>query len=526
MQLSLDLQWLDYAVIGGYVAAVLGLGFWVSFKKGHSTDLFLAGRSLGWVNIGLSMWATNTTPSSLVASAGAAYATGLLTSNFALLAWPFLMLMAMVFVPHYLGTRITTMPEFMSRRYDESCRNFLSWYTMVSAMVVWIGVTLYAGGILAQQVFGWPFWVCVALLAAIATSFTVAGGLAAVVVTDSFQCILMVAASGILTLVALGKVGGVSSLIERVPSHYWDLFQSGKTCEYPWYGFLLGYPILGVWFWSTDQTVVQRALGARDVRQAQLGGFLVAATKVVDPLVFWIPGILCFVLHPNLPDPDQAYITMVATYLPVGMVGLVVAVLIAAVISTVDSGLNSLSTVFSYDVYRKYFSPAASEGEITSVGRLATVVAGLASVGLALVMTVAKVNLFDLLQSTISFMAPPMAAVFLIGVLWKRATAKAAFWTLVCGLALSLSTGVIYLYVRDPQTWPNYLHYLMLAFYLFVGLSVLMVLLSLLSPPPPQEKALPSLRQTYRAHVKGARLTWALWAILAAAMAAVYVVLS
>jgi len=525
MDITVNLEKIDYAVIAIYIAGILSLGFWVSFRKGHTTDLFLAGRSLGWVNIGLSMWATNTTPSSFIATAGAAYATGLITSNFALLTWPFLLLMSMVFVPHYLSTRISTMPEFMSRRYDESCRNFLSWYTIISALVVWLGVTLYAGGILLQQVFGWPFWVCVAVLAAVGTSFTVAGGLAAVVITDSFQCILMVAASAVLTFMALDKVGGISNLIEKVPADYWDIFQSGEGCEYPWYAFLLGYPVLGVWFWSTDQTIIQRALGARDIRQAQLGGFLVGATKLVDPMVFWIPGILCLVLHPNLAEPDHAYVTMVTTYLPTGMVGLIVAVLIAAVISTVDSGLNSLSTVFSLDIYRKYFRPEASQRLVTAVGRITTVTAGVISAVLAMAMTAARANLFDLLQSVISFMAPPMAAVFLIGVLWKRANAKAAFWTLVVGLALSTCIGVIYLYVRDPDTWPAYLHYLLLAFYLFVGLSVLMVVVSLLTAPPPPEKALPSLRLTYRTQIRGAKLTWILWAVLAAVMTAVYIVL-
>ncbi len=521
--MEIALKELDFVVIAVYIVALLSLGFWVSFRKKHSKDLFLAGRSLGWANIGLSIWGTNTTPSSLIATAGAAYTMGLVTSNFALLAWPFIMLLGMVFVPHYLNTRVSTMPEFMSRRYDHSCRVFLSWYVVLSTLVIWLGTTLYAGGILAEQIFKCSFAVGVFVLAIIATSFTMAGGLAAVVITDSFQCVLIVCVSGVLTAIGLAKVGGIRPLIESVPPHYWNLFQSGDS-PYPWYALMLGYPVLGIWFWSTDQTIVQRVLGARDIRQAQLSAVFVAFMKIIDPIVFWLPGILCFVLHPHLSNPDHAYVTMVTTYLPTGMVGLTVAILIAAVISTVDSGLNSLSAVFTLDIYHKTLRPDASEKEMMWVGRIATVAAGIAGASLALLMTMAKVDLFTLLQSLIGFMAPSMSAVFLIGVLWKRATAKAAFYTLLVGTSASLLIGICYLAEWPRQiVWP---HFLLLAFYIFAVLCLFMIVLSLLTPRPPAEKALPSLRDTYANKKYRTGTTWTLWAILAVIMAVIYLVLN
>ncbi len=268
MKFEVALKTLDFIVIAIYLVVLLTLGFWISLRKGHTKDIFLAGRSLGWANIGLSMWGTNITPTSMIAVSGAAYATGLLTSNFALLAWPFLMLLGMVFVPHYLNTRISTMPEFMSRRYDESCRNFLSWYTILTIIVVWLGATLFTGGVIVEQLFNCSFEVGVLILAVIATSFTIVGGLTAVVITDSFQCILMVVASLVLAAIGFSKVGSLSNLIDSVPSNFWHLFQSEKDCAYPWYSLVLGYPILAIWFWCTDQTMVQRVLGARDLRQA------------------------------------------------------------------------------------------------------------------------------------------------------------------------------------------------------------------------------------------------------------------
>ena len=528
MEFDVALKPLDFIVIAIYIVSLLTLGFWVSFRKGHTKDIFLAGRSLGWANIGLSMWSTNITPTSMIAVSGAAYTMGLLTSTFALFAWPFLMLLGMVFVPHYLNTRISTMPQFMSRRYDESCRNFLSWYTVLSTIIVCLGATLYAGGIVVGQLFNCPFAVGVLALAVIATSFTIAGGLAAVVITDSFQCVLMVVVSLALAVIGFAKVGSLTNLTNSVPGNFWDLFQSGKDCAYPWYALLLGYPILGIWFWSTDQTMVQRVLGARDIRQGQLSTLFVGYTKILDPIIFWIPGILCLALHPNLSSPDYAYVTMVTTYLPTGMVGLIVAVLIAAVISTVDSGLNSLSTVFTLDIYRKIVRRETDDAEIRRVGRIVTVGAAVAGFAFALVLKTIEGTLFFKIQSLIGLTAPPMAAVFFIGVLWKRATAQAALGTMILGTAASLVVGSCY-YSKYPKCipWPEYEgFFLIIAFVMFVILCMFMVIVSLVTPPPPVEKALPSLRETYRDETHRTKTTWILWAILAIIMAAIYIFLS
>lgn len=516
---------LDYIVIVVYVVSLLSLGFWVSFRKNKSDDLFLAGRTLGWGNIGLSIFGTNVNPTFMIASCGVAFSSGIVAANFEWQAWWFLMLLAMVFAPHYMNTRISTMPEFMSRRYDERCRNFLSWYALFSTMLIWLGTTLYAGGLLMGQILNWPLWLAVLVLIFIATSFTVAGGLAAVVITDSFQSVLMIVASTILVVVGLFKVGSIDRIMDTIPSNYWQLFRPSSDATYPWYAIILGYPVMGIWFWCTDQTIVQRALGGRNLKQGQLGCIFAGYLKVITPLLFFTPGILCKVLHPDLDDPNKAYMTMVTTYLPTGMVGLIVAVLIAALVSTVDSGLNSLSTVFTLDIYKKHFKPQAAASHLKQVGRIVTVLGAVVAVGFALSMELVKdMGLFDMIQSIIGFLAPPMATVFIIGVTWRRATSTAAFITLIFGTVVSLGLGVTYLSKVCP--FLNDLHFLFLSFCIFAVLCIFMVVVSLLTPADDKEP-LPRIREAYRnLGYTSSRSLWLWWGGLAVIMVAIYLIFS
>ncbi len=523
MNIQNSLTVIDFGVIAIYIVSVLGIGFWVSFRKKHTEDLFLAGRSLGWGNIGLSIFGTNVSPAMMIANCGVAYSTGMVAANFEWLAWIFLFMLAMLFAPHYLNTRVSTMPEFMNRRYGRGCRVFLSWYVLFSTLWIWIGGTLFAGGLLLGQIMGWPLWASVLFLMIIATSFTVTGGLKAVVITDSFQSILMIAASAALTIIAFLKIGSVQNLMDSVPADYWKLFRPADDSAFPWPAVVLGYPIMGVWFWCTDQTIVQRVLGGRDLRQGQLGTIFAAFLKIITPLIFFMPGIFCKVLHPNLTDSTEAYMTMVVNYMPVGAVGLIVAVLIAALISTVDSGLNSLSTVFTLDIYCKCIRPQAARKEIIWVGRLVTIAAGFAGVGVALCFSYALryMDLFSMGQSMLGFLAPSMATVFLVGVLWPRATSTAALSTLIGGTVLSLTVGAFYLFVfPGADFWP---HFLLLSFYLFAVLVVFMIIVSLMTKKPPLENKLPSIASSY-SYGRPAKIVWVLWILIAIIMGVLYVI--
>ena len=262
MSIHEKLQTIDFVIIVAYVTTLVAIGMWVSFTRRGAEDLFLGGRSQGWGVVGLSIFGTNINPSFRISSCSVAYVSGFAAANFEWLAWWLMMLLAMLFVPYYMTTRVSTMPEFMLRRFGQSAHSFLSYYAMFTTIVSWLGLVLYTGGLLFSQIMGWELWQSLVVLMAIAVSFTAIGGLAAVMITDAFQTILIIAGAAILTFIGLDKVGGVSGLIEKAPESFWPLLRSGPDAEYPWYAMLLGYPVAGIWFWCSDQTIVQRVLGA------------------------------------------------------------------------------------------------------------------------------------------------------------------------------------------------------------------------------------------------------------------------
>lgn len=472
---------IDFIVVGLYLLVLIAIGYWVSFVKKRDDDenLFLAGRSLGWASIGLTMWGTNVGPSMLIASASIGYTTGIVAGNFGWYAFVFILLLSLVFAPRYLGAKVQTLPEFMGKRFGQSTRSILAWYTVVTILISWLGLTLFAGGILVGQILALPLWVSVIILVIIAGFFTIAGGLKAIAYTNVFQMILLIAVSAILTVVGLYKAGGPMAVFEHTPGHYWNLLLPADDPSYPWLAIVLGYPVMGVWFWCTDQSMVQSVLGAKNLKQGQLGANFTGWLKILDVALFIIPGITCFVLFPNLDNPDEAYMTMVTRLLPSGMVGMVMAVLIAALVSTIDSALNSLSTVFTMDIYVKRVRPEASPKEIVNIGRIVTVLGAAIAVVLALgIDSIKGLNLFDVFQAILGFIAPPMAVVFLFGVLWKRTTRRAANFILSFGTLLSLGTGVLFLWVFPKAQYAFWPHFLLLSFYLFILLSIIIVLLS------------------------------------------------
>ncbi|WP_163712477.1 SLC5 family protein [Mangrovibacterium lignilyticum] len=477
------LQPIDFIVVALYLIVLIGIGYWVSFVKGHDEDenLFLAGKTLGWSSIGLTMWGTNVGPSMLIASASIGYTTGIVAGNFGWYAFVFILLLSLVFAPRYLGANVQTLPEFMGKRFGQSTRSILAWYTLVTILISWLALTLFAGGILVGQILNFPLWISVIILVCIAGFFTIAGGLKAIAYTNVFQMILLIAVSLFLTVVGLVKAGGPMAVFEHTPGNYWNLLLPMDNDNYPWLAIVLGYPVMGVWFWCTDQSMVQSVLGAKNLKQGQLGANFTGWLKILDVALFIIPGITCFVLFPNLSNPDEAYMTMVTRLLPSGMIGMVMAVLIAALVSTIDSALNSLSTVFTMDIYVKRFRPKATQKEIVQIGRVVTVLGAAIAVLMALgIDSIKGLNLFDVFQAILGFIAPPMAVVFLSGVLWKQTTRRAANFILSVGTILSIGTGVFYLWIFPKEQYDFWPHFLLLSFILFVVLSVLIVVISLL----------------------------------------------
>jgi len=517
------LQPVDFIVIGLYLLILLAIGYWVSFVKDKKSgeNLFLAGNSLGWASIGLNMWGTNVGPSMLIASASIGYTTGIVAGNFAWYAFVFIFLLAVVFAPRYLHAKVQTLPEFMGRRFGDSTRNILAWYTLITVLISWLALTLFAGGILIRQLLGFPMWLSVISMVLLAACFSIAGGLKAIAYTNVFQMLLLIAVSLLLTLMGLSKAGGAMEVFAKTPGDYWNLLLPADDKNYPWLAIVLGYPIMGVWFWCTDQSMVQSVLGAKTLKQGQLGVNFIGWLKILDVPLFILPGIICYVLYPNLKNPDEAYMTMVTGLFPAGLTGLIVVVLIAALISTIGSALNSLSTVFTMDIYVKKHRPDASQQQIIKTGRLVNVAGALIAILLTLAIDSIKgLNLFDVFQSVLGFIAPPMSVVFLFGVLWKKTSTRAANFTLTAGTVISLGIGVLYLWVFPADQYPQWPHFLMLSFYIFVLLSALAFIISIV------DKDAGSRNRNlldYTDLQKPSREVWILWILLFAVMAGLYI---
>lgn len=515
--MNVTLSWLDYLVLLFYLAALLTIGFHLARKNQSDADIFLGGRSLKWWQIGFSMFSANAGPTMLIGFASIGFSQGMVGSNFEWLAWVFLLMLAMFFLPHYLATKISTMPQFLQVRFGKSSYNFLVIYSLISILVVWLGGALYAGGLIISQIFEWPLMQSMVIVAVIATSFTAIGGLKAVVRTGIFQSIIIILSSIILVYMGIHKIGGVSKLVDAAPSEYWVLFRPASDPEYSWIAVLAGYPVVAIYYWCADQTIVQKVLAAKNIEEGQYGAMFIAALKIIMPLIFIFPGIMCFVLFKDVAQPDTAYVTMVKQLMPHGLLGLCVAALIAALIDTVSSALNSFSTVFTLDVVSRY--KKMNEAALRRFGKLVTVIAAVLAIGIAYLYSHSGKGFFDLIQGLVSILAPPLSVVFLAGITWKRVNNIAANTVLYGGGLACLLIGVCYV-VGYPYKgfWP---HFLLLSVYIFLALAAVIIIITLLSKPN-TKNILPSLVETNKQAGHNAGKVWRGWALLAIVMGIIY----
>jgi len=455
----------------------------------------------------------------LLAFASIGYTTGIVAGNFEWYAFVFLFLLAIVFAPRYLAGRITTIPEYMGQRFGDSTRNILAWYALIKILISWLSLGLFAGGFLVRQILGIPMWESVIVLVLFAGLFAFAGGLKAIARVNVFQMSLLILVSMLLSVIGVHKVGGISALFHKAPAGFWNLIHPASDKNYPWPALLLGYPVSAVAFFCTDQAMVQSVLGARNLQQGQLGANFIGWLKILSLPLFIIPGIVCYELFPALKDPNEAYMTLTTHILPAGLNGLVIVVLIAVLVGTIGSSLNALSTVFTTDIYVKKINPAADNRQIIKVGRM-TVLAGC---GFAILMAISidsikGLNLFDVFQAVLGFIAPPLSAVFLLTVFWKRITKRAVNFILSWGSGLSLGTGILYLWVfpaKDYHFWP---HYLLLSFYIFALLLSVAVAISLTDKRPAETTDWKKIILP-----KTSRLVWRAWIALVIVMIGLYI---
>lgn len=515
---------LDYTIVIVYLIILMIIGYRASFSKKKKTGqaYFLANKSLGWASVGFNMWGTNVGPSMLLAFASIGYTTGIVAVNFDWYAFVFLFLLAMVFAPKYLAAKVTTMPEFMGNRYGESTRTILAWYALIKILISWLSLGLFAGGFLVRQILGIPMWESVIVLVLFAGLFAYAGGLKAIARVNVFQMILLILVSLTLSIIGVMKVGGVSSIFHKTPGNFWNLIHPASDAQYPWPAILLGYPVSAIAFFCTDQAMVQSVLGARNIEQGQLGISFIGWLKILSLPLFILTGILCFILFPGLKDPAEAYMTMVTNLFPSGMNGLVIVVLIAVLVGTIGSSLNALSTVFTTDVYAKKINPEASNADIIRVGRTTVIVGCLFAIMMALsIDNIKGLNLFDVFQSVLGFIAPPLAVVFLLTVFWKRTTKKAVNAVLSFGSAFSLGVGVLYLWVFPQDQYHFWPHYLLLSFYIFAFLSVAAIVISLLDRSAVVAN---TTHSDSASQLKPTKRVWLSWILLAIVMITLYII--
>ncbi|MDR0541792.1 MAG: sodium/solute symporter [Dysgonamonadaceae bacterium] len=477
MNNMIELSGLDLAVIAAYIVVLVGIAAWASYgKKNRGGNLFTANKSLGWFAIGLTMWGTNVGPSMLIANASSGFESGIAAGNFSWYAFPFICLLAFVFAPRYLEANVMTLPEYMGKRFGEKTRQYIAWYSIVTILVSWLGLTLFSGGVFMAQILDFPLWVCIVSLVIVSAAFTIAGGLKTIAYTNVYQMLLLIGVSVLLAVMSVVKAGGIGTMIEQTPASYWNLFQPLSDADFPWLAILLGYPVMGVWFWCTDQSMVQSVLGAKSLKQGQLGANFCAWLKIIDIPLFILPGIFCFLLLPHLTNSTDAYLQLVKTVFPSGLMGLVVVIMSAALISTIAAALNSLSAVFTMDIYLKKHSENSGEAQVKRTGRFLVLIGAAISVFLAIGITfIQGLSFFNIFQSVLGFLAPPMTATFLFAVFWKKTSVKAVNLTLTLGTFFSISSGILYY----TGLIFSGIHFLYLSFMIFVVLAAFIIVFSL-----------------------------------------------
>jgi len=477
---------IDITVIVLYLVVIVGLGCWVGlrYRRGaEGRSYFLAGGTLTWPVIGLALFSTNISTIHLVGFAQEGYENGLAHGNFEWMAPFTLIALALFFAPFYLRSRVTTLPDFLERRYSRGCRDWLAAMSIVSAITIHIGFTLYTGGVVLEGLFGIPIMTSIVVVAVLTGLYTIVGGLLAVVLTESLQTIVLLTGSVIITVVAFTKVGGWEGITENVDPVKLTIMRSADDpANLPWYSVFLGYPIIGLWYWCADQTIVQRVLGAKNENHARVGPLFAGFLKILPVFIFVLPGTMCLALvHqgklPELADSKNAYDFMIRHLLPPGLTGVMAAALLAALMSTVSGALNSIATLFSYDLYKRW-KPDTSDHTLVTVGRLATFVAMVLAI-LWSPFVGRFPTMYQGVNTVVSYLAPPITTVFVFGVFWRRASSRAALTTLTFGSALGV---VVFLldWFKDRTGWN--VPFMMGAFYLFVACSIVMVAVSLWRP--------------------------------------------
>ncbi|MGJ5814101.1 sodium:solute symporter family transporter [Paludibaculum fermentans] len=556
--MNLSVGGLDLAVILVYLAGVVAIGCYAGFVRrrggGEGSHYFLAGNTLTWPVIGLAMFAANISTVHLVSLAEAAYKYGLVFGHFEWMAGFTLILLSLFFAPLYLRSRVPTLPDFLERRFNRQCRDLLAVVSLFSAIVIHIGIALYTAAFVLRGILGLHpgatlfgldalmfFIIALGVLTGI---YTMLGGLLAVVWTESIQTVLLLLGAVVITVVAWNRLGGWEVLVATLAAQAHPLAGTAKdipatTSNFlhmardasdlsglPWYSVILGYPVLGIWYWCADQTIVQRVLAARDEKQARLGPLFCAFLKILPVFFFVLPGTICVALVQNNAFQGEGPATAADTYtfmithlLPVGLKGLVTAAMLAAAMQTCSAALNSTATLFAYDIYKRW-RPETTDHKLVVIGKITTVVATVLAIVWSPLLSHYN-TIYDGLVRLVSYVSPPITAVFLIGVFWRKASAKGAYITMTSGAVFGAG-----MFVLD-FTGHGVKDFMLTAFGMFLVCSVVLVAASKAFPEALKAEAEPLVwsrwNESFEGNAGGRGL--ADYRVLSAVVALTFVVL-
>lgn len=543
------MQLLDWIVIGLFFLALIGIIVWVMRQKqNNAADYFLGGKDATWIAIGASIFASNIGSEHLIGLAGAGASSGMAMAHWEIQGWMILIL-GWVFVPFYTRSMVYTMPEFLERRYNPASRTILSLISLISYVLTKVAVTVYAGGLVFQQVFGidtlWGvdfFWIAAIGLVVLTALYTIIGGMKSVLYTSVLQTPILLLGSLIILVLGLKALGGWDEMMATCSqvevNDYGDtmtnLIRDNRDPQYPWLGALVGSAVIGFWYWCTDQFIVQRVLSGKDEKEARRGTIFGAYLKLLPVFLFLIPGMIAFAMSTRgievngevfrLSTPDAAFPTLVAKLLPAGVKGLIVCGILAALMSSLASLFNSSAALFTIDFYQRY-KPDTDPKKLVRIGQIATVVIVLLGVLWIPVMRSIGDVLYNYLQDVQSVLAPGIAAAFLMGICWKRATAQGGMWGLIAGLGIGITRLCAKIYYSNAallpgdQNWFKWMFYdsnwLFFCGWMLVFCMLVVVVVSLFTKKPDPEKIKGLVFGTSTPEQKAAtRASWNAWDVI------------
>jgi SSS family solute:Na+ symporter len=494
-----SLNAIDYGVFFAYIIVTIVLGFAVSRgARRRPKDYFLGEKKLPWYVVGTSMVASDISSEHYIANVGIAYLYGMAAATGSWNSWIIYSIFLFIFLPYYVRTGLYTMPQFLERRYNATCRYLYAAALVFGYVTTLLAGSLYAGGLAIDSMFGVQMtgdrdanitWGIV-FFAATTGAYTIYGGMKSSAWTDFLQMMVMLLAGILVPVLALQRVGGLGQLAREFPEKF-DIFLPANHVQFPWTGVFTGFLTVGLWYTCASQHIAQRVLSAKDEWHARMGVVSAGYLRILTPLFFVIPGIAAFKLFPELESQrggqDQAYLLLVKTLIPTGLKGLILAGMAAALMSTVSTVLNSTSTILTIDVYKKLLRPQASDREQVVFGMVAGVAALSASVSIAFLYIESPEALFRLVQRIFFWIAPPFAVIFLLGILWRRANGTAAVATIVSGFVFRMIAEWI-VWPRLPQLREYQAAYQHGALITWLFCMLVMIVVSLLTRPPAIEQ--------------------------------------